>query len=90
MIPATNFVIIELENQYNNKKLIMSRNESKDPIIPDKGTIVKVCDLDDGCFKPGDFVVFEKYVGTKIYILEENDKRYLIINKKHIKMKINK
>ena len=87
MIPSTNFVVVELENKYNNKKLIMCRNESKDPVIPDKGIVVKVCDLDDSSFELGDFVVFEKYVGSKINVIG-NDKKYLIINKKHIKMKI--
>lgn len=90
MIPTTDHIIVRLESKFKNPKLLLPRNELKDPIIPDKGTVWK---LPDDCEKSLPFslyqtVVFEKYVGVKINIVG-SDNKYLLIHKKHIKMQIN-
>lgn len=88
MIPTKNHVIIKLENPFKDKKLLFTVNESKDPIIPDRGYVFRTSGVEsDSVLKVDSLVVFEKYVGVKISVVGSDDK-YLLIHNKHIKMQI--
>lgn len=92
MTPTTDHIIVRLESKFKNPKLLLPRNEAKDPIIPDRGVVWKIPTSDDTeqsfPFSLFQTVVFEKYVGVKIDIIGSESK-YLLIHKKHIKMQIN-
>lgn len=88
LVPTPDHVIIRLEEKHKGN-LLLPRNESKDPLIINTGTIWKL-PFGDCSFRRFATVVFEKYVGTKINIIGNGKYgKYLLIHKKHIKMQIN-
>lgn len=88
LVPTPDHVLIRLEEKHKGI-LDIPRNEEKDPLIVNVGTIWKL-PYGDESYTRFATVVFEKYVGVKVNIIGPGRYgKYLIIHKKHIKMQIN-
>lgn len=78
--PKSKHVIIQIKDDRKQHNGIYLAKVS--PVIPDKGSVVKVADdLKEEDIKVGSKAIFERYVGRKIFTEKET---YLILHEDYI------
>ena len=78
--PMNNHVVLELKDdrKMHNGILLVKMT----PLIPDRGVVIKISDsMKNEEVKVGSKVVFEKYMGRKIFT---KDRTYLILHEDHL------